>query len=473
MKWWVRVVAWRGAVAAATRFALHAAVAAAAVAAPRAVTAGGGGGGGSDGEAGNRDGGSEHQGGVSADAGLFWAPAAVSPAGQAVKAAAAALWFYPACLLRPFGLRVLYLTPRSFRGTVLAEGGEGGEGADSLSSVQPLLVAVGGFSVACGGAAVVAFLAATWLGRAGPPRARAAATTAAAAADSAAVAAASPGDLPAPLGAALGVGCWCALLLPCLGLYGSHGWTLLGADRYVHLPALLVAAPLVAWAVDWGERRLSEEGGGCGDCGDCGDCDEYDDPPGAAAVADVDTTVDAVAAASAVAAAALAAMRAARRRRRRRAPVQHRAVARLACWRLSWGLLCGCGVGSLSFGSLAKWTSSDALWPAAALCRPGLLGAADHSSSTAAASTSSSSSSSLRVGDRGSSWLDLYACSDVIALYNLARRLQAVRPKNRERSARCALECALNTRYAHGLFARTQVHPLFFFSLARFLLAPL
>lgn len=56
--------------------------------------------------------------GVSAEAGLFWGPAALSPLGLAARAATAATVWYPLKTIHPFGLRVLYLVPRSFAGSL-------------------------------------------------------------------------------------------------------------------------------------------------------------------------------------------------------------------------------------------------------------------------------------------------------------------------------------------------------------------
>ena len=56
-------------------------------------------------------------GSLDANAGLFWAPASLSPLGQLAKAAAATLAWYPSRLAHPSGLRVLYLVPKTFAGT--------------------------------------------------------------------------------------------------------------------------------------------------------------------------------------------------------------------------------------------------------------------------------------------------------------------------------------------------------------------
>jgi len=73
-------------------------------------------------------------------------------------------------------------------------------------------------------------------------------------------------------------------------------------------------------------------------------------------------------------------------------------------WTASW-----CAVLLLQYGmfteGMIKWRSSANLWPRASVCR-GTFGASQSQDSKG--------------------WLALYACPDVIALYNLARHLQSV-----------------------------------------------
>ena len=407
VRWWARALALQGLAAATLRFGAHAAVALAAVAATHAVNAGGGGGAGDA---------ATTVAGVSADAGLFWAPAVVSPTGQAVKASLAALWFYPACLLHPFGLRGLYLTPRSFSGAVVnneagdghdlakgrgaaelaMRGGERGEGGDvSGAELSPLLVGLGGFAGACVLAAAVAAGGAAWAAR-GKGRS----------VNSSSARSPAHEQLPLPLGAALTLLCWAVLLLPGLGLYGGHGWTLLGADRYAHLPTLFVGAPLVAFSVHWGEARLG--GVDCGNtyCGG-GGVGVGDGSAGGRGSDNDGGSSGPVAREEAISATASGVRRPLRQSRQCR-------WWRLACWRLCWALLVAvCGLVLAS--GFAKWRSSDALWPQAALCRAGpgpWVDVATHGPQSGK--------------EDSSSWLHLYACPDVIAVYNLARRLQKV-----------------------------------------------
>jgi len=373
-------------------------------------------------------------GGVRADSGLFWAPAELSGAGLAYKAICS-LVFYALKHLHPFDLRVLYLTPRAalgvkspldaFSGDVLSIDISGSRSNNSSNGVdetdrysiapdQILINMETGISdaaliVVC--CLTVALSCGAWL------LPRALALTAADTPIPEAGSTQEPQLITRPQpkqqarGAAwvLGSGLlWVALLLPTLGLAGSHGWTLLAADRYCYLPAAFVGAPLVAAFYD------------------------------TFMMATIKATTSTAAAAAVVAS----------------SDMNSRKVAN--SWltgtvHVVWPLVCFMIVlslgGQLRLGQLPKWRSSNALWPRAALCRP-TWGAACSafadpligSVGTNSAVEMSNSSDVSVAGATMLQWFNrfqsgtgspprivqLYACPDVIAVYNLGRRLQSI-----------------------------------------------
>jgi hypothetical protein len=264
--------------------------------------------------------------------GLFWSPATLSRPQQMAKALLAAFIWYPAKVAHPFGLRVLYLTPRSF--------------AAALSACEPIASAVVGLSA---GATVWAHRKGRrpWPSRPWPSGLWPSGLW-------------PSGLLPWAAGAA---GAWLVLLLPTLG-FASHGWTLLGADRYTYLPTALVAAPLAAAT----HQRLCQR-------------------------------------------------------------LEGRASSRAAVAALLLAQALGLA------GGLVKWRSSDALWPRAAVCRTS-FGAVEADFNGTYNGSFNGTFGPERAGSEGggaaaASGLHLYACPDVIALYNLGRRLQRVRLRNR------------------------------------------
>ena len=361
-------------------------------------------------------------GGVRSDSGLFWAPAELSSAGLVYKAICS-LVFYALKHLHPFDLRVLYLTPRAALGVKLphdvlsgdilsteisestsSSSGTSGNGphVDGVAPEQDSSNTEPGMSyadvmVAC--CLAFALACGVWL----LPHALRAGAGASPSCGSTSRRE-PPSQREARVAAwVLGSGLlWVALLLPTLGLTGSHGWTLLAADRYCYLPAALVGAPLVAAFYDTVVVAMTNF------------------TATAVTVAPVD--------------------------KEKRKAKSRMSIVRIV-WPLVWCVLVlGLG-GQLRLGQLPKWRSSNALWPRAALCRPTWGAAcgpsADPPISSVGANTAVKIPNSSDTSSTGANLLhwfnqywpspsisphaiQLYACADVIAVYNLGRRLQGV-----------------------------------------------